>query len=226
MKQIIIAIIAIVGIIGGAVVLGKDDQVAGSTSNHVTGKTNSSVTLVEFADFECPACAYYYPLVEQVKEKYKDQITFQFVHFPLVQSHRNALAAHRAAEAAGLQNKFWEMYRLLFENQENWNGPSQSDPAGTSTEQAIQIFESYAETIGLDMDKYRSDASGGAVAETINADIAFAKSTYQVTGTPSFVLNGKKIEDANSINTIEGFSALIDKELGIETPAPAETPAQ
>jgi protein-disulfide isomerase len=118
------------------------------------------------------------------------------------------------------------MYNLLYENQEDWNGPSQSDPVGLQVEQAIKVFENYAESLGLDMDKYRIDVASGEVSEVINADIAQGKADFKITGTPSFVLNGKKIEDANSINTLEGFSALIDKELGIETPAPAETPEQ
>lgn len=226
MKQGIIAVVAIVAIIAGAVVLGKDSNssTSSSVSNHTYGKTDSSVTLVEFGDFECPACAYYFPLVEQIKEKYKDQIKFQFVNFPLVQVHRNALASHRAAEAAGMQGKFWEMYALLYENQETWNGPSQTDQVGITTEQAIKVFESYAETLGLDMPKYRVDVGSSSVSDTINADIDFGKTQYQISGTPTFVLNGKKIEDTSALSSVESFSALIDKELGIETPAaPAAT---
>jgi protein-disulfide isomerase len=232
MKQAIIAVIAIAVIIGGAVVFGKDEVATGVASNHVYGKADSTVRLVEFADFECPACAYYYPLVEQVKEKYKDQIAFQFKHFPLIRSHQNALAAHRAAEAAGKQGKFWEMYSKLFENQETWNGPSQSDPVGLATDQAIQVFETYAQDLGLDMDQYRLDVASSTTSETINADTAEGKSQYNVTGTPTFVLNGKKIEDTSTIDSLEEFSALIDKELGIETPtsdastAPAAQPAE
>jgi protein-disulfide isomerase len=223
MKQIIIAVLAVVAIIGGAVVLGKDNEVSGEVSSYVYGKQDSTVRVQEYGDFECPACSAYYPIVEQIKEKYKDQIAFQFHHNPLVQIHRNALASHRAAEAAGKQGKFWEMYNELYANQESWNGPSQSDPVGATTEQAITIFESYAEKIGLDVARYKIDVADPSTLATINADIADGKSKFNVTGTPTFVINGKKIEDLSKVQTVESFSKLIDEALGIpvnETPSP------
>jgi protein-disulfide isomerase len=229
MKQVIIAVLAVVAIIGGAVVLGKDEQATGQTSNHIYGKADSTVTLVEYGDFECPACKFFYPIVGQVKEKYKDKISFQYKNFPLVQVHRNALAAHRAAEAAGKQNKFFEMYDLLYSNQEDWNGPSQTDPVGLQTDAAIRIFESFAEKLNLDMAKYREDVKDASTSGTINADTAEGKDKYAITGTPTFVINGKKIEDTSTMDTVEELSALIDKELGIDTteaaPANTETPA-
>lgn len=215
MKQVIIAVLVVVGIIGGAVIFGKDDEVVGATSSHIYGKADSSVLVQEIADFECPACAFYFPIFEEVKEKYKDQAGFQFMHFPLVQSHRNALAAHRAGEAAGKQDKFWEMYDLLFTNQEVWNGPSQTDPVGIPTEQAIQIFEQYATNLGLDVAKFKTDVSAPETLATINADTAEAKSKFSVTGTPTFVINGKVITDTSTIDTVEEFSALIEEALGI-----------
>ncbi|MCA9323900.1 thioredoxin domain-containing protein [Candidatus Saccharibacteria bacterium] len=227
MKQIIIAILVIVAIIGGAVVLGKDKDTGGQVSNYVYGKSDSSVVLEEFGDFECPACGAYYPIIEQVKEKYKDKIAFQFHHNPLVQIHRNALAAHRAAEAAGKQGKFWEMYTELYSNQEEWNGPSQADPVGATTEIAIGIFEGYAAKIGLDVEKYKADVQVSSTLSTINADIALGKSKYEVTGTPTFVLNGEKFEDLGSLQTLEQFSERIDAALGENTSknnsAPSET---
>ncbi len=227
MKQVIIAVLAVVAIIGGAVVLGKDEQATGQGSNYVYGKADSTVTLVEYGDFECPACKFFYPVVAQVKEKYKDKIAFQYKHFPLVQVHRNALAAHRAAEAAGKQGKFFEMYDLLYTNQEDWNGPSQSDPVGIQTDSAIRIFETYAEKLGLDMAKYNTDLKDASTSATINADTAEGKDKYAITGTPTFVLNGKKIEDTSTMDTVEELSALIDKALGETTQTtPTATEAQ
>ena len=226
MKQIIIAILLIGGIIGGAVVFGKDDNaVGGAPSNHIFGKADATVTLVEFGDFECPACAGYYPLIKEVKEKYKDQISFQFRHFPLVQTHQNALAAHRAAEAAGKQGKFYEMHDILYERLEEWNGPSGRDPVGTPTDQAIKLFEGYAESIGLDMEQYRRDVNDSSTVGTINADIAEGKSEFRVSGTPTFIFNGKVVEDLSTIDTIEELSALIEEALGIKTPTTDETNA-
>ena len=217
MKQVIIAILVVVGIIGAAVVFGKDEAVVGSTSSHIYGKADSAVVIQEYADFECPACAFFFPIAQEVKEKYKDQIAFQFMHFPLVQTHRNALAAHRAGEAAGKQGKFWEMHDLLYINQEIWNGPSKVDPTGIPTEQAIQIFEQYATNLGLDMIKFKADVGAPETLATINADTAKGKSDYSVSGTPRFVINGKPITDTNTINTVEKFSAIIDSALAQNT---------
>lgn len=216
MKQVIVAVLLIGAIIGGAVVFGKsENEVGGAPSNHIFGKTDSTVTIVEYADFECPACAGYFPLVKEIKEKYKDQISFQFRHFPLVQSHQNALAAHRAAEAAGKQGKFFEMHDILFERIEDWNGPSGQDPVGVPTDQAIKLFEGYAEFLGLDIERFRTDVNDSSTIGTINADIAGGKSEFRVSGTPTFVFNGNVVEDLSTIDTIEEFSALIDEALGI-----------
>ena len=222
MKQVIIAILVVVGIIGGAVIFGKDKEIVGSTSSLIYGKADSTVVVQEFADFECPACKFFFPIAQEVKEKYKDQIAFQFRHFPLVQTHRNALAAHRAGEAAAKQGKFWEMHDLLYVNQETWNGPSQVDPVGIPTEQAIQIFEQYAQNLGLDMTKFKADVVTPETLATINADTAEGKSKYSATGTPTFVLNGKVITDTSTIDTVEEFSALIDEALGQSSTAEVE----
>ncbi len=217
MKQIIIAVLAVVAIIGGAVVFGKDKESSGQLSNYVYGKADSSVKLIEYGDFECPACGFFYPIISQVKEKYKNQISFQYKHFPLVQAHQNATAAHRAAEAAGRQGKFWEMYDYLYGKQEDWNGPSSRDPAGTSTENAIKIFEQYAQEIGLNMDQYRADVLASSTVGTINADTTEGKNSYKVDSTPTFILNGKKIEDSTTIDSVEELSKLIDEALGIKS---------
>ncbi len=221
MKQAIIAVVLVVGIIAGAVLFGKDNSITGEQSSHIFGNTDSSVKIVEFADFECPACGAFFPIVDQIKEKYKDEISFQFKHFPLVQIHRNALAAHRAAEAASKQGKFFEMHDLLYQNLEDWNGPSQTDQVGVTIQQAIQIFEQYAAQLELDIDQFRADVEDSNTLGIINADTAAGKSEYQVSGTPTFILNGVKIDDTSTVDTVEEFSALIDKALG-KTPESAD----
>lgn len=223
MKQIIIAVLAVVAIIGGAVLFGKDKESTGQTSNYIFGKADSSVKLVEYGDFECPACGFFYPIISQIKLKYKDQISFQYKHFPLVQVHQNATAAHRAAEAAGRQGKFWDMYDYLYGKQEDWNGPSSRDPAGTSTENAIKIFEQYAQEIGLNMDQYRADVLASSTVGTINADTAEGKNLYSIDSTPTFILNGKKIEDTSTIDTVEELSKLLDEALGVKNNSNNET---
>jgi protein-disulfide isomerase len=209
MKQIIIAVVVVVGIIVGAMFLGgKDDSTtAGAVSNNWYGQENGVVTVTEYADFQCPACAQFYPLVSQVKEEFKEQVRFEFKHFPLVQIHPNATTAHRAAQAAAAQGKFWEMHDLLYEQQQAW---SDSDNAST-------IFEGYAKQIGLDVEKYKIDTASSDVLSIINADIEAGKN-LNVTGTPTFFIDGKKIEDTSTISTVDSFKKVIQDAINAKQP--------
>jgi protein-disulfide isomerase len=166
-------------------------------SNHVQGAGNKNVTLVEFGDFQCPACRSFYPIIKQIKETYGDDITFQFRHYPLTQIHPNAFAAHRSAEAAGKQGKFFEMHDLLYENQEAWS--NLPDPT--------QAFASYAQQLELNIEQYQADAAGEEVNDIINADIKLAQEAGAAS-TPTFVLNGEKIQNPKSF---EEFKQLIDE---------------
>lgn len=194
---------AIVVIFGGILLLKGDEADAptngAATSNHVVGNNTKGVTLLEYGDYQCPFCGQYYPLVKQVAEKYKNDIAFQFRNLPLTQNHKNAFAAARAAEAASLQNKFWEMYDLLFQNQDAWSESST----------ARSIFEQYAAQLGLDVEKFKTDFASEQVNDTINADVAAYKKTGEPMSTPTFFLNGKKIKAAS----LEEFSTLIDEEI-------------
>lgn len=182
----------------------KDEEENGApgatTSNHIVGNAEASVKLVEYGDFECAYCALYYPVVEQVVEKYQDQISFQFYHYPLSQTHRNAFAASRAAEAAGMQDKFWDMYRLIYANQKAWAAESNAQPT----------FENYARQLGLNIEQYRKDYASSKVNSIINADIAKFNGTGMAKATPTFTLNGKQIKPDASVDS---FSELIDEAL-------------
>jgi len=151
-------------------------------SNHTFGAGKKGVILIEYGDFQCPACKAYFPLVKAVQDKFKDDITFQFRHFPLVQIHQNAFAASRAAEAAGMQNKFWEMHDILYEQQTTW--AANSSP--------YTFFEGYAQQLGLNLTKFKEDYSSAAVNDIINADIKQGQA-LGANSTPTFVLNGKKV---------------------------------
>ena len=83
----------------------------------VKGSADAPVTLVEYTDFQCPACGAYYPLIKQLTEEFGDKVRVVIRHYPLIEIHKNALSGARAAEAAGRQGKFWEMYDILFSNQ-------------------------------------------------------------------------------------------------------------
>lgn len=199
MKQIIITVLAVVAIIGGAVVLGKNNgsQTASTPSNNFYGAENGIVTLIEYGDFECPACGSYYPIVKQLKEEFKDELRFEYKHFPLVQIHLNATAAHRAAQAAANQGKFWEMHDMLYERQTAW-----SNAGGPSS-----IFEGYAQELGLDMDKYSNEVNSSETLAIINTDIEAGKA-IGANSTPTFVLDGQII-DQTSITTVDAFRKLI-----------------
>jgi protein-disulfide isomerase len=221
----------VIGIIVGAIALiiafmwftQPAEEAGGTPSNHTLGSDSSGVVLIEYGDFQCPACGSYHPILKQVKELYKDRVLFQFRHFPLETIHVNARASSRAAEAAGMQNKFWEMHDMLFENQTAWSGAG--DP--------VSIFESYAEALELDMTKFTADYKSATVNATINADITEGKN-IGATSTPTFVLDGQKIENPGA--SVEAFSAILDeaiaKKTGQDTSAeptttePATTPEE
>ena len=150
-------------------------------SSHILGKGTTGVTLVEYGDYQCPYCGQYYPLIKSVTDKYQDQIAFQFRNFPLSQVHQNAFAGARAAEAAGLQNKYWEMHDLLYEQQNSWQGSTNVEP----------VFEQYATELGLNLTKFKTDYASSAVNNVINADESEG-TKLGVQGTPTFFLQGPK----------------------------------
>jgi protein-disulfide isomerase len=114
----------------------------------------------------------------------------------LLQIHQNAFAAARAAEAASDQGKFWQMYDKLYQTQSEWS----------TTSKALETFSGYAQTLGLNVDKFKQDFSSTAVNDTINADIREFDKTKQEKSTPTFFLDGKKI----SPKSVDEFSKAID----------------
>lgn len=204
-KRFWIIIGVIVAVFAGIVWIGsnKDDKQSESTgqpTSHITGNPNSKVKLVEYGDYQCPYCGLFFPITKQVIEKYGDKISFQYRHYPLNQLHQNAVAAARAAEAASDQGKFWEMHDLLFQNQDAW---SKSTKANT-------IFEGYAQQLQLDVTRFKQDFSSSTVNARINADKDEFNKTKFTASTPTFILNGERIQPETSL---ESFSKLIDEAL-------------
>lgn len=201
---LIILAVLVLGFIGFVVFQGNDNnnsnnsQASSSASQHTRGAGNKKVTLVEYADFQCPSCAAYFPILKSAKEKYGDDITFQFRHFPLTQIHPNAMAAHRASEAASKQGKFWEMHDLLFERQQAW----------AQATNAAQVMEDYATELGLNIDQFKQDYQSSQINDVINADIAEG-GKLKVSGTPTFFLNGEKL-DNQSIQSPDDLYKKID----------------
>ena len=140
----------------------------GQPTNHIEGKGSSGVKLVEYGDYECPYCAMYFPIVKQVVAIYSPYIYFQFRNLPLTQLHPNAFAGARAAEAAGLQGKFWQMHDLLYQN----NDPSGAAGWVASTNPLNDFFIGYAKQLGLNISQFKTDFNSNAVNNSINADVA------------------------------------------------------
>jgi protein-disulfide isomerase len=202
-RFIVVVIVCILALIGIFAITNKNnDSNAGGTnssakpSNQTMGGGKSGVVLLEYGDYQCPACGAFYPVVKNVVAKYQNDITFQFRNFPLTQIHPNTFAGARAAEAAALQGKFWEMHDILYENQTTWSqAPS-----------PVSYFDNYAQQLGLDTAKFKSDYNSSAVNNTINADIAAGKS-IGADSTPTFLLDGKKITNPTSQAAFEKLIA-------------------
>lgn len=156
--------------------------------------TSSKVTLIEYSDFQCPACASYHPVIKQIEKDFPT-LNVVYRHFPLPQ-HANARLAAQVAEAAGAQGKFWEIHDLLFENQSIWS--EEKNPAG--------VFEAYAKKLDLDLDKFRTDANAQAGKTKIDADVQSVDK--EITGTPTFFINNKKIENPRNYDE---FRSVIEK---------------
>jgi protein-disulfide isomerase len=153
----------------------------GNIADHVFGKADSKVVLVEYGDFQCPGCGSAEPGVEKIINEYKDYSAFVFRNFPLTSAHQNALAAASAVEAAGLQNKYWEMHNLIYTKQTDWEN--------LSTDVRTTTFTSYATQLGLDTTKFKNDMSSSAVSQKISFDQALGYKV-SVNSTPTFRLNG------------------------------------
>lgn len=181
-----------------------------AASNHVKGDGKKGVVLIEYGDLQCPACWGYEPLVKQVFDKYKTDITFQFRNYPLTSLHPNAFAAHRAVEAADKQGKFWEMHDMLFEHAHQQDSSGHvTDIEWTATTNPTTFFDDYAQQLGLNVDKFNQDMKSDAVNAVINADLDIGKG-LGFTGTPSFLLDGKQIDNPRDL---DAFSKLIDAEI-------------
>jgi protein-disulfide isomerase len=158
--------------------------------DHAQGPADARVTLVEFGDFECPHCGALHPLIQDARKAFGDNLRFVFRHFPLRSSHPHSLAAAKAAEAAGEQGKFWEMYDLLYRRQ---------------TQLADEDLLRHAGAIGLDPDRFRRELPARAHEARIREDLASA-SQSGAGGTPSLFINGELYR--GSLDRDDLFAAL------------------
>lgn len=169
-------------------------------NDYVKGNPEAKTVLVEYSDFQCPSCATYYPVVKDIVNQAEEHLLFVYRHYPLPQ-HQNAELAALSAEAAGRQDKFWEMHDLLFENQPAWSD--------LSSDKALEVFTAYAETIGLNVAQFTEDLDSSELKSKVSSNIAEGGAAG-VTGTPTFFLNGEKITNPRSF---EDFVKTIEDEI-------------
>lgn len=160
-----------------------------------SGKADAVKVLVEYADFQCPACAQSYPAVKEIVNTNKDKIRFVYRHFPL-NYHKNALVAAQTAEAAGQQGKFWEMSEILYTKQTDW----------AESDKALEIFGSYAKELNLDIDKFNKSMTDQTIKDQIQKDYSDGVKVG-VDSTPSFYFNNQKFT-----GNLSDLKALIEKD--------------
>lgn len=155
-------------------------------NNHMTGSKDAKVNIVEFADYQCPACATANPILKRIVDEYKDNpnVNLVFKNFPLDSIHPNARIAAEAAEAAGEQGKYWEMNALLYANQMQWS--ENSSP--------LELFVNYAQQIGVEnIEQFRDSVQIRKYNEVISADLSDGQS-LGVNSTPTIFINGQKMD--------------------------------
>lgn len=152
----------------------------------VKGSRDARAVLTEYSDFQCPACAFYYPYLKKASEEFGDDLAVVYRHFPLPM-HKNAEIAAAATEAAGLQGRFWEMHDMVFDAQRVWESDKNAD----------KIFTGYAGKLGLDTEKFEIDLKSAPVREKIRAAYR-AGIQIGIDSTPSLFLNGKRVINPRS----------------------------
>lgn len=146
--------------------------------DHRSGKPSATVTLVEYGDYQCSYCGFAHPLLKKLSRYYSSELLFVFRNFPLQESHPAAMIAAQAAEAAGIQHKFWEMHDLIYEHQDELN------------ENGLVNF---AEALDLNIDKFLRDSKSHAVLSKIESDFESGIRSG-VNGTPTFFINENRLD--------------------------------
>jgi Na+:H+ antiporter, NhaA family len=142
--------------------------------DHVRGSAGGRVIL-EYGDYECPFSRKAFREIERVERRLGDKVRFAFRHFPLTEIHPHALSASAAAEAASLQDRFWDMHELLFHRQ----GALANDD-----------LQRYAAELGLDIAQFNQDRDSASVSERIRRDVESGSATGEVRGTPTLFIDG------------------------------------
>ena len=189
--------LVVILVIGGLYFLSKNSnkpfQITLEENDHFKGNQNAPVVLVEYSDFSCPACAYYFPIVEKLTANYQNDLLFIYRHFPF---HQNSYAAALASEAANKQGAFWQMAEKLYVNQDEW----------ANSQNPSEIFTSYAKELNLNIEQFKNDLNSQEIGQKVNNDFNSGKK-YGITYTPSFFVNGILI---NNPSSYEEFVKIIE----------------
>jgi protein-disulfide isomerase len=214
----------------GPVIIAPDKP--GAEPPHIRGGETARVTIEEFGDFQCPPCGAIFPTLEKLEHDYGARLRLIFRNYPM-RRHKHAMVAAYAAEAAGLQGRFWEMHDLLFQNSKDWgkgvDGKTASEISLTLANQShLQpneytdaevraIFAEFAATLKLDEERFKKDIASEQVKTRVTMDLQRA-AALTVDRTPTLFLNGRLIPAPS--RTEERLRALIDAELAGRTPPP------
>lgn len=178
---------------------------SGGLKDVVFGNVNAKVTLIEYGDYQCPACHKIYPTVKALTEENKDSLRFVFRNFPISDLHPNARAAAASAEAASIEGKFWEMHNGLYEQYDSW--------ANASADKRTEALTSIATSVGLDKTKFLAllEDRSSDINKKINFDRGLG-TKIGVTGTPTFVLNGRLLT-SDELQTVDSLKKLVSDEI-------------
>ena len=167
---------------------------------HYRGAATAPVTLLMYGDYQCPPCARYNVIVNDVLARYGGKVRLEYRHFPLLPVHPNATPAAVAAEAAGEQGQYWKMHDLLLESQERWARSAEPE----------KEFTAMAASIGLDQDRFRQAFGSAELRERVEKDAASGRA-LGVVATPTFFINGRRVELTPQPS--DNFFKLIDAQL-------------
>lgn len=188
------------------IINGNEDN--GGIDEHVRGKVDSKVVVVEYADVQCPGCASMMPRMSKIHEQYGDRVAFVFRNFP-INGHQNARAASAACESAGFQGYYWEMLETLYSNRNDWieaTGNSRTD-----------IFARLFKEIAPDGDeeKFRNGINDSRIEKKVNFDYGLGRNVDKVSATPAIYVNGEAIDigEGTFEDVIKRISDKIDSEL-------------
>jgi NhaA family Na+:H+ antiporter len=172
-----------------------------SAADHARGPHGAPLTLIEYGDFECPYCSDAHAAVHEIEQRFAGRLHFVFRQFPLREIHPHAEAAAQAAEAAGAQGRFWQMYDELFAHAKALGGNK---------------LAGYAKAAGVpDLERFAAELATGRYRSDLDAAIERAQASG-VEGTPMFFINGQPFEDEPSI---EALGAALEAALGEQNAA-------